>query len=1021
VHYEKLNQKKVTTAVQKYVKAERLNALSLAIRKLQVTLNFDPLVGVGNTFIKSAEATISSLKNIDYTTLSKEELKKNLGDLLSIQNSSKKFINIGNVLLEAYPTGLSDQQKTTLEALSILSNKAILLDRKVDELQKIYTMKLGVSTGFIQEANAAILLMPEKAVSYISKTFLEASKLSANLIKLGSNLIQRGASLVDITFGREMNKFSSILIPLEKIAQAKGVDAFSMIGTMNAEGLNLIEKVDPVFLDAVKDARTNKDKKFILANIDIDAFNKEVEEISKKQEEILKETEFDPNDAANNDWILTARLAKMRNSLNINRATFNGWTEPTFINLVNKHLKTEDNLSKPYIEMSKTKEALEMWEYFTALNERAIDLGYISRKKSSFFPLIEATVLQKFSATEQYGKEALDFFKDLGVNRIDEAKSYSRIDPETHEVVRSIPTYFTKTDKSPLKLSKDLGRIGALYTKAILDYENRINLENILLTLYEVEKNKGGLNVDEHGNIIKEGKGYQKNDKTPNAAIFKAIIDDSIYGITETSDGVDLSANMKKTLETANTWTRALGVGLKYKLGIANYFGGNFQAFIMAGGVYKFREFTSNNINITLNKLSLEQRALMDLITPLSDSVVTEKMRKFTKEYSYKAYLNTWTFSDVMHATNSFPDRMIQLANAASFNENTMVVDGKLVNIREYVRATDRKGREGMSAEQRNALKETQQARIDELKKTRSILQTVVINEQGATIPGVTDEELAKYRTRILDYGRNLNGQMSPDNKAGYRRNIIFRGFMMFRTWIPKLVHVRMQDINYNAEQDNWEYGRMRLWGETLLHMGFSSLLRMNHIIQSTEEGIRIMDEMLEIKRAKHLEATGQILQITNEEYYDLIQQELAREIKELRLLFGILAIVLSAKLAEPPENSTLIEKNRFKNWYKIVSKISDELWFYYDPTTFQEVTKGNVVPSLSLIASVTRIFSAFGKEIYGRVTEDQEMMDKAYPAKYFFNIIPGAYQFQTDFLPLLDPELAKEMGIRVTKTDRRN
>jgi hypothetical protein len=45
---------------------------------------------------------------------------------------------------------------------------------------------------------------------------------------------------------------------------------------------------------------------------------------------------------------------------------------------------------------------------------------------------------------------------------------------------------------------------------------------------------------------------------------------------------------------------------------------------------------------------------------------------------------------------------------------------------------------------------------------------------------------------------------------------------------------------------------------------------------------------------------------------------------------------------------------------------------------------------------------------------------DKAYPMKYFFAMIPGISQFQTEILPYLYPELAKEMGIRVSAESRR-
>ena len=52
--------------------------------------------------------------------------------------------------------------------------------------------------------------------------------------------------------------------------------------------------------------------------------------------------------------------------------------------------------------------------------------------------------------------------------------------------------------------------------------------------------------------------------------------------------------------------------------------------------------------------------------------------------------------------------------------------------------------------------------------------------------------------------------------------------------------------------------------------------------------------------------------------------------------------------------------------------------------------------------------------------TDDEEMMKKAHPLKYAFNIVPGLSQLQNEVLPYLYPELAKEQGIRVTGESRR-
>ena len=62
---------------------------------------------------------------------------------------------------------------------------------------------------------------------------------------------------------------------------------------------------------------------------------------------------------------------------------------------------------------------------------------------------------------------------------------------------------------------------------------------------------------------------------------------------------------------------------------------------------------------------------------------------------------------------------------------------------------------------------------------------------------------------------------------------------------------------------------------------------------------------------------------------------------------------------------------------------------------------------------------TALGKEVTGYVIDDEEMIKKAYPTKYFLNLIPGAAQFNSEILPYIYPEGAKELGIRVSTQSR--
>ena len=850
-----------------------------------------------------------------------------------------------------------------------------------------------------------------------------------------------------------MEEYGRLLNPLEKEANAKGVTAFSMIGTMTPADpnskikrerqgtLNLIQKIDNKFLNNLKKAKDDSNMEFIKDNISVAAYNIYAGKEIKKREKSIRAQIWNPNDKANNDLIMDRRLTNMRDTIDINRSTFRGYNDYFFSNTVMKVLNQEENLSKDYMEMSKSKAALEVWEYFTALNLQAKDSGYLKQKGASFFPLMEATILQKFSATEDVGAETIDFFKDIWTERINERKAHGKINPETGEIRKEVPTYFTQADKNVTQLSQDLNKIGHLWTKALMDYESNQNIESILLTLNTVELNKGNLITDEKGHLVRKSGKFVSSSESKNAAILETIINDAIYGITEEAGGVadaavsslaaigskgkedqdDRAVNIKKLIESSNIVVRNLGVGLKYMITAANWMGQQFLAHILSGGVYTASEYKKNYIKMISNNLSEEERAVLDMVVPLNEDVTMESRRREGWKLSFKDYINTWAFSDVMQVSNSFPERGLQFNNALSFINNTMILDDKLVNIREHIRALDRAARVGMTQEGRNELNKSFEERVLAMKETSAITKFVEITEHGATLPGISDKVLAEFRVKVQDFSRKLNGQMNENDKAGFKRNIMGRSFMMFRTWIPKLLSERIIDINYNDKQDNWEYGRARLYVTTLQKVGLQNIFRMKHILMNTPEGLAMIEELLEAKKVSYLNKTGQILKITEEEFYDLINQELSSMVKELRILVSLVAMLAAGKVAEPPEDLTRAERNMYNSLFKQFNKISDEIIFFYDPTTFASISKGNVLPALSLITSVSKAFGHLSMETYGRFINDKDMIEENHPVKYFMNIIPGLYQYQTDIEPHLFPEYSKEKGVIVTKETRRN
>jgi hypothetical protein len=356
-----------------------------------------------------------------------------------------------------------------------------------------------------------------------------------------------------------------------------------------------------------------------------------------------------------------------------------------------------------------------------------------------------------------------------------------------------------------------------------------------------------------------------------------------------------------------------------------------------------------------------------------------------------------------------------------------MVIDGKIVNIRQYIKQQDaqkkyEKDNEGkyiMSQADRRALEKTYEGRVDKLKESSSLKKIAKIEGDEIVIEGVSPEAIAEFRTQILTYSGTLNGQMTDGDKAGFRRDSILTSFMMFKTWIPPLVSSRVGGLQKNIQTGEWTYGRTRVFVKTWQELGMRNILKMNDIIRGTDKGLRLLDEMLEAKRAEHYRKTGQILDISDEDFKDLIRQELSREMKELGTLVLMMGLVIGAKVKEPPDDATEYEKNRYKWFARAINKISQEISFYYDPTSLDGVTRGSIMPSISLLFRVQQLMIHLERETRGYLLNDQEMIDKAYPIKYFLNLVPVGAQFQNEMLPYLSPETAKEMGIRITTQAR--
>lgn len=1038
-HYEKMYKRKEAPE-KKADKIKQLKELSDAIRNLQIALNFEPLAVEALKFKDNTERILNKYKNIDLSKINEEDLPKQLDELLDIFNSTTTYSGIDEVFSSEYKEeGMSAKNKRVLAALRIASSTAKQVKDEVLVIMSKYVSHIAQKEGVDN------VLSPTKEVRGTLNNMIERGSIPLPMANLLTKRALDARSENKQKIARTIQEFGEKYLALEKLASSKGKQPFQLIG----DGHQLIKKVTAEFWKEYEKAQEEHDRDFFFDNTNKEELKQALEdEINRRMEEIKKTTyTTNPKENEAKQKQHTEDLIK---ALNILDPKFNGWNDRTFNAIVRKHLiplkeetKDSSHWTPEYkaLHVKGNEAALDMYRFISSLNKKAFSLGYLQHTDSmAFFPFVSGTILERLSQASSTSSTLAELFKDIYTLDSAQEQAYGQTNPETGAKNKSIPRLFTHSKKEEEALSKDLLKVIPLYIRALEEYETSQDLEMEALTYYHVEKAKKHLETDRGGVIFDADGPKEFTGNENNAGIIEDMTDWLVYGIQESSNTLfDTAASKvtkgteeekqqktlsaKKALTEGNKLTQGLAVGLKALVAIPNYVGAMMQAIINTGTFYTWKEYTSNHAKMVGSMLvgagADVDKGLIDLVVPLNDDVVKEGQRKIARKQSPLKWLSTWTFQEFLMSTNQWPDKAHQLTNAKSFNDNSMVVDGRIVNIRQHLKSLPEYQERYKKGNVKEAEKQLE-AKVKELKASSSLPKIAKFNAEGfLEIPGVSEEELAKYRSKVTEYGRYITGQMSHENSAKYRQDILVKSFMMFKNWIPKQVSLRTLDIHKNPSLDQWEYGRTRLFIKTIMHLGLKNIANMRDIITATPKGLEIMDEMLAQKKEEYYKKTGLELNITPEEFYDMVRKELSAQAKELALLFSMIGLVVAAKVAAPPDDEDVRSKNRYKFWAKAINKISDELRFYYDPTSASSITQGSIFPALGLLTKSEKFLHTAQKDLFGYIQGDEEAMEKAHTLKYFFNMLPVASQFQNELLPIIDAEAAKEWGIVVSSQAR--
>jgi hypothetical protein len=1030
----KLYQDVYNTASQdKHLKNEQLNSISSAIRELQIKQNFAPVAQEANTFMLSINSALKDQKELFKGDVApgfenlpggKEAFDTLLSRITTIMENIDKYAGLADIFEDIYGTeDLTEDQQKVYEQLQRVAGATVSKRDKVkkafQEMMQWFASKYGVER----------ILDNEKTVTgAIDRNIQSTSKIQTYAIELFYKLESEAKSRRDVAIQERLSGFQKVLDPFKKYAASKGLSPrnfFTLItGSENSNKL-LAKLKDEVYkkLEEATDPKKAIDKKWLEENVNMD----KVREIAAQK--IAARNQAIDSDLYSLDTEEDNRIKKERKAQYAAQWDFSekgaGWYNK---DILRQNIKEERWYTEEYKKIKSQPEVLALYQWIEEFNFEALKSGYhdnTSYFSKRFLPWVKGSFLDKL------GKKGLTAFSDSVKNlwtlHEDEKQMYGKGDE------LRLPTFFTHDDRknkeSLEEVSTDIGSNMALYIQAVLDYQAMSEIEDYADAIVTLEQSKDHLKLNRQGNIvIDNGKVQTDPGNEENARLLQSQVEMLLYKRNyDKTSGLPEEAN--KTVEAVNNFMRLKVFSLNVIMPFVNTVGSNLQAGINAGRVFRGSEWLKNEARLVGNLFQEQEgnliKGMVDYFMPLLEN----ENHRTGKQMSAQA-LKKWTIGDVLLGHIRKSDRIIQLTTAMTMLENTMVdPEGKLVNIREYyLNSKEYRDRYKKTDAERRQLEKGFEKKVQELKDQHGILKKAKFNKDGILeIEGVdrNSETYHQYRRKIQNEISNIVGQISENEKRDMERNVLLKSMMMFKSWIPSLMEKRVGQIKKNASTDQYEIGRARVFFRILFYgagekrgNAFTGILQgmkdLRDMKAANERGVKLLNEYYQAISREYFEKTGKELQLTPEQFYDMARQAIAMQAKDMLALISLIMMGFGIGAVPPDDDADRGTKNIYKNLSRIADKLKDEVTFYYNPLSASSILGGGVVPGLGVITDGLKTLNTLGRDITG----DDDIQKKTHSIKAVLKNFPVAFQGTQFFLPLISPETANDLGVKVASNN---
>jgi hypothetical protein len=274
-----------------------------------------------------------------------------------------------------------------------------------------------------------------------------------------------------------------------------------------------------------------------------------------------------------------------------------------------------------------------------------------------------------------------------------------------------------------------------------------------------------------------------------------------------------------------------------------------------------------------------------------------------------------------------------------------------------------------------------------------NIYDRFVLNGDNVTNP-LSIEQVNYIRNKVREINTEVTGSLSDRDKLLIKQTTFGRAFTQFKTFAIPMGKVRVGQLYYNANMDEYKEGRFRVASAMVFNDMFKprenikSLMSLNMeaIKSNLKAGLRSRyDELIELNPNFDPDLnpdTG----LTFEMYVDMTKRNIRTALVELSVAASTMALMILASYYDDDEDEgSATQKFLAENLFRV----SRELTFWFNPDSLMDFASDTPLPVIGLVSRAGGFINDAFMEGFGLVYGDDGILETAKPVKKGISILP--------------------------------